>query len=720
MEAPTVKLANHIPCSDEQTAIVKAICTSNVVVDACAGSGKTTTVLNIAKNIGQTSSILLLTYNTRLRAETIQRATALGLNITVHTYHSFGYKHIGKSCRTDAGIISFIKKDKKLTLCDVTANAVADAPTKKSTSSAAPVPIYTIIIIDEAQDMSKYYYKLVLRIIEIMPTRPLLCVMGDRNQSIYAFNGADPRFITMAEKIYDTSNDAPSAGWSRLDLQTSYRLTKQMAAFINNCTNRGPVKPIIAVKDGIKPQYIYYNDASTIVDEIKRLLKTGYAPGDIFILAPSVKSNNPENPTKKLANCLSGQNILVYVPTSDDAKVDETIISGKLVFSSFHQAKGLERKVVIIVGFDSSYNKFYHKDDPQNISNAMYVAITRAKERLYLYHLRGNSHLECIDCEKLPQYVNIIGKPYRTLDKEDKKPKHISVTKLLSHQKSEVLDYCMQFIKITKIRPAEKSINIPTKCEQKVTKDGVQTVYYEEVSDINGIAIPAWYESQFVREITIIKALREQLRDPAFINRLDYCIDSEDIATSVPAVLRAANIYSSIREGLNYKVDQIHDYSWLSPAQMLKAIERLADTIGVINNTCKLEAPTGANIFRIPICGYIDYLSDKRLIEIKCTNELKPEHYLQLAIYAYCVRYVTDDRNSKVVVSFGPGRQNLLFNVITNELIEIAFSGDDMEKVIRLLICMKYHQCGTLSDAQFLAELGLGCADPELCKECSL
>ncbi len=34
----------------------------------------------------------------------------------------------------------------------------------------------------------------------------------------------------------------------------------------------------------------------------------------------------------------------------------------KLVFSTFHQVKGLERKVVIVYSFDDSYFDFYQRE----------------------------------------------------------------------------------------------------------------------------------------------------------------------------------------------------------------------------------------------------------------------------------------------------------------------------------------------------------------------
>ena len=67
--------------------------------------------------------------------------------------------------------------------------------------------------------------------------------------------------------------------------------------------------------------------------------------------------------------------------------MDEKELENKLVFSTFHQAKGLERNVIFVYNFDSSYFEFYDKDSDENVCpNTMYVAVTRAKKKLILLH----------------------------------------------------------------------------------------------------------------------------------------------------------------------------------------------------------------------------------------------------------------------------------------------------------------------------------------------
>jgi len=72
--------------SDEQQNIITHIKDGkNVQVDACAGSGKSTTILSAAKAMPE-KTFLLITYNKSLRKEIKEKVDELGLkNITVHT-----------------------------------------------------------------------------------------------------------------------------------------------------------------------------------------------------------------------------------------------------------------------------------------------------------------------------------------------------------------------------------------------------------------------------------------------------------------------------------------------------------------------------------------------------------------------------------------------------------------------------------------------------------
>lgn len=176
-----------------------------------------------------------------------------------------------------------------------------------------------------------------------------------------------------------------------------------------------------------------YNSAMYIADELLEGLRCHeYEPEDIFVLAASVKakqSSGGPSPMQVLENELVHAGVPVYVSNSDVVRscigaqlwvrgrtgltmytdtsrklntalhssrrlnpnpapqdsVSDDLVRGKSVFTTFHSGKGLERKVVVIFGFSQEHFKFFQRDHPQWVCpNTMYVAATRASQRLYV------------------------------------------------------------------------------------------------------------------------------------------------------------------------------------------------------------------------------------------------------------------------------------------------------------------------------------------------
>jgi len=318
---------------------------NNVIVNAVAGSGKTTTNLHIANHFPHLK-ILLITYNAKLKLETREKIKITGFkNIETHSYHSFCVKYYDSECYTDSEIITYLSNSPEL-------------------STERLFPKYDIIILDETQDMSPLYYQLFCTIFRDN-ANPLtkICILGDEKQSIFDFNKADQRFITMAEKIFNFN----SFSWKKCNLSESFRVTTEMSDFINHCM-LGEERIISKKITGHKPRYIVCNTfgektcikINQVFDEVKYYLNIGYLADDIFILSPSIRTNT--TPTALLENKIKQElDIPIFVPLGDDAILDKDIIKNKLVFSTFHQAKGLERKVVLVFCFDSAYFKYYKK-----------------------------------------------------------------------------------------------------------------------------------------------------------------------------------------------------------------------------------------------------------------------------------------------------------------------------------------------------------------------
>lgn len=674
------------PPSEEQSLALKSVSDHNVVIDAVAGSGKTTFILYMA--ITYALRMLLLTYNAKLKFETRSRADALGItNLEVHTYHSFCVKYISGDCFRDSAIAQNIyNEDGTLVQYDT--------------------PDYDLVIIDEAQDMSPLYYdvgRIAMKRAQSDGVPPVkIVVLGDRNQSIYGFMGADTRFITMAEQIY-------GGKWKRHALTTSYRVTRQIAAFVNVLTSIGNRDaPVMrAVKDGPKPVYMWCTKTE-IADAIARRARE--CPGDVFVLASSVKQR-PNHPYAPIVNALVKLGIFVYVPTNDDAVADPNVTQGKVVFSTFHQAKGLERKHVFVLGFDATQtrdNESYIK-----CSNEMYVACTRSLETLTVWHDKskiGNRDpigpLPYLPYDLLGDTCTYApGRPPHDILPMDALMTHTyyeSVTELLRHMPDVYLTEALAGVEVVSISEPGTFIDIPPVSQQKITIKDVEKIIYEDVSAITGTAVAASHELAKKGESTIYKIVKAK-RDPAIAN-----------ITLNPAVpgplLRLTVIYESHNTQLKNTRNQIRKYDWITKEQMRVCNARLSALIpedtgtyeeavimpGFDPRTVKSVRAIAGGTRPLNVHGRSDIVVDDRLYEIKAVGSLSDTHVAQLLMYYYGY------------LCAGKRYAMYLYNVLTDELCKVEVNDENLVHSMQVLNHAKNHVDESADDDAFLAKCNDG------------
>jgi len=640
---------NLPPISLEQELVISNLASKNIIIDAIAGSGKTTTNLYVAIN-NKTSKILLLTYNKKLKLETREKSVKLNLDtiVEVHSYHSFCVKYYNRECFTDKIILELIK----------------DRESKKLTNFN-----YDIIILDEAQDMSPLYFELVNKIFKDNDNKNVkLIVLGDVFQSIYDFNKADQRYISFADKLFNNS----SRPFMNINLSQSFRVTHQVAEFINNCLLKN--NRINSTKQGGKPKYLVcdvYN-SEYLYKEIKYYLDNNYTYDDIFILAPSVKSKL----IVKLANRLTLANIPIYVP-SEEEKLDLNVLKGKITFSSFHQSKGLERKVVFVFCFDNSYSYYKKNIKLDTCSNELYVAVTRVQEHLTLVHHYRYDYLPFVNKDALIKYSDVVIVNEIVEDDlyeiKENNNTSICVTDLTKHLPVEVISDALAFIEIKEIRKAGDFIKIKSKIQQGDL--------FETVSELTGIAIPAYYELLTTKRTGISSSLTVE----------NVKIDN---------LLKAANFYNSKKTGYDYKLKQIDKYDWVTSGNLLKSYNRLEN---ILSSNSKFEiyqeVAGCAELHSKKLCGYIDAVDNLKIWEFKCVTGLTDEHILQLAIYAYLVKKKLFNNNKHDKIEMF---KYYLYNILDDNLLEICASLENLTKLVNYLVTSKYLPLKRANDMEFL------------------
>jgi hypothetical protein len=707
--------------SDEQRHILFQIKKGkNVIVDAVAGTGKTTLILSIPL-VCPRKQIMQMTYNKSLKHEVREKIVQQGLTtITVHTYHSLAKKYYSDDAHIDSGIKRIILNN--------------GLPIK-------PLPKINILILDELQDMTFLYFCFMIKFARDLGAKIQIVGLGDYMQGLYEFKGSDIRFLTEAEKIWRNHPNLRTKQFITCTMKTSYRITNQMCSFINNVL-LGEHR-MNAVRDGINVQYIRntaYNIQIIVAAEILKLITDGVNPSDIFVIAPSVKG--PYSCVRRLENMLVERGYPCHIPMLENGNIDERVIDKKIVFSTFHCVKGRQRPYVFVVGFDNSYFKYYAKNLLRDICpNTIYVACTRATKGLYL--LESNTKPEDRPLEFLyMNHVEMKRQPYITFrgmhqtifqDIEEAGTKlvtHLTPTEMIKFIPESVLEE-ISFI-LEKIFISETTmkieLNIPNIIE---TKGG----FFEEVGDLNGIAIPAMYYDYLISTWTngetesimhdILNSnidMHGEIRNEylkSIIENLPKKLDS------ISDYLYIANVCLAIQESLFFKIKQIgsDEYNWLSEDIVIEAKNRLRSTIG---KDCQNEQPKieeyiiyGSldeqhvqidqilnplfNGRKFRFTARVDTITENIIWELKCTSEISMDHKLQVVIYAWLwfMRINSD------------GFQNIdektfkIYNIKTNELLTLNASIEELNFIVVSILKGRFLKGSNKSTDEFLKDCEL-------------
>jgi len=222
-------------------------------------------------------------------------------------------------------------------------------------------------------------------------------------------------------------------------------------------------------------------DTYSISKKIRELLKD-YTNDDIFVLSAYI-SVKKTSPFKRLSVQLVNDGIDCHVSNNQDEELDPRVISGKIVFTSFHQVKGLERKVVIILGFDNSFFNYGYGAhyNPNIIPNEFYVALTRSLEKLVLIHHHDKPFLKFLDIEKIKDHCsvssnfNLHKNILSNMTNEEKlnfKSPLVSVTDLTKFMPQEMINEIKQKINIIQVNNIKDKniINIDNVILQKNNK----------------------------------------------------------------------------------------------------------------------------------------------------------------------------------------------------------------------------------------------------------
>lgn len=628
---------------------------NNIIVDAVAGSGKTTTI-NYIINLLNDKNILTILYSKFLKIETESRI--FKENVDIKTIHGICQSSYGVNCSDDFGIKYILRNNLQYR-------------GKR----------YDIIIIDEAQDLTPLLVRVILKIISDSRAVNLL-LLGDNRQCIYKFKGADERFLSLADRIFQSN-----MMWTRLRLSETFRCSVPITNFINKCmlnenrlvSNRyDTIKPIYISKSA----YVVGYDINKIIDNY---LKEGNTLNDIAILAYSVKGI--KTPVNALANYLSSKGKIIYKSNDDYTdNNDEILMKNKIVLTTFHQMKGRQRKMVILFGFDNGYYNLNPNDVRNECPNLLYVAATRARDRLIIIQDNKMGCLPFINIDKLKEYTTVKGELKKCHGEVQlNNIKFYSVSELVRFMPNNVIEEISNLYSIERISNKLHDINFDT----KINFD----TYSEDVSFIYGSAIPIIKQYSLQNYFAVYESLKKldilakSLKIEDKLNHLIITIENLQMNNNINDIWRhlpyIINMHHSILERMVHPLNQISHYLWFYEEKnwksVLEAVSKL-DFLDVndefekkVEYNGSLKVSDGREIIYF-ITGSIDCINKiYGPIEFKLVTEFKIDHLLQSIVYL-CMLYLQENIY----------RPHCLYNIRTGEMFKINIR--DHEKNAHIIL----------------------------------
>jgi hypothetical protein len=241
---------------------------------------------------------------------------------------------------------------------------------------------YDIIIIDDVQNLTKLHLNKIKKIYNNNEKKAYLYIFGDK----YSFtNTNNTNYLLSIEQDFNFNNYS----WKYISISKSERINDKIALFVNNCLLLDNIIQTTKISNN-KPKYYLCDINTKSLLLINDYLNIGYKYDDILILSPSIKTYS----IKLLIKNLKKQKISISIDKEDNLN--------KILILPFSETKEIERKIVIIFNFDSSYLKYY-----KSVNN-LYIGITRTTEELVLMHHFKYNYLPFFKYGDLEKYCDII------------------------------------------------------------------------------------------------------------------------------------------------------------------------------------------------------------------------------------------------------------------------------------------------------------------------
>lgn len=388
--------------SNEQVELLKKAQTgTNILVDACIGSGKTTTI-QVLCNEFNNKNILYLTYNRLLKIDA--KSKIKGRNVFVQNYHGFAFCILLK-IGIKAGISDSIQKFNQY---------------------KPNLPKYDMLVLDEYQDINQEIADMLIHIKQQNPNIQIIAV-GDIKQKIY-----DTTNLNIFKFMDDYLED-----YTLLHFTKCFRLSYNYSNYISRIWQ----KEIVGLNQKCIVQYMSVDEIIFFLSrqKPKDILCLGSRYGDMSNVLNILEKHYPQIFNKTT----------VYASISDEDRGLCTPTENTAIFTTYDSSKGMERPICVVFDYTEDYwnirlNKPGVKYDI--VRNIFCVAMSRGKEKIIFVKPKEN---------KLLLNEKTISTPIK---KAEEDVLTFDISDMFSFKYQEDIENCFKILNIKKINLRDNTI----------------------------------------------------------------------------------------------------------------------------------------------------------------------------------------------------------------------------------------------------------------------
>ena len=628
--------------------VVTADCNKNLRIIACAGSGKTTTILCRIKylidNKIDPKRILLTTFNTdaaqtlKTRLKQLLKKEPLlkiGTFDSISAYFYYKYFKIDGFVGINEYVNLFLKylnsKDGKIILDQ-----------------------YDYIFFDEFQDINDQQFNIIKKFSE---NGCKIIAIGDDAQNIYQWRGSNIDYILNFDKTFENT--------ITFKLENNYRSTPEIinmaSAIIHNNSDQIEKNMLPNNPSGKKPKIIKYksqlDQAINIIDKVKNLIKNGIKNDQIIVISRNNFGLKIFEEQLEMHNRDFPNKIEYIAMINDSDKNSSKEYKNKVCISTIHKIKGGEWEYVFIIDLDDKIFPAECDDiGIQEERRLLYVAVTRAKLELELSFQTNTICRFISEIDPILYDFPNFKKSYFNVDNKRSYQMKTKVTELIKQLKNDDYDYMRSIKIIPDFIPTEDQIHTVNKVDDQLTINNLQSDYGIYIDTYISRKFGLYNKKSNGLDNTIAKCIIYSIE----LNYIEYAIYLES-KTSINLLIYGESYLHLINTMYDWNSKKIDNLLNIVQKIITKAItlnvkpheiyvtkngflpqEFTTSMLDSYNQFIKNKEIDLQHIYNISLCSNI-FLNRRRLLYKDCFNIFNSNKKIYEDIDIFCNKYANND-----------------------------------------------------------------------------